>query len=77
MSTAKKTAARVRITLPTDPTGSRDIYVDGVKVGRCVKRMGIGSETSWRVRAAVDEVDRHQHFCTLADIRSYFDPTPV
>lgn len=69
------TSSRVRIAKP-DGAGSRDIFVDGVKIGRCVKLQGLGFETSWRVRGA-DVVDRYRHFHTIADIRSYFDPTPV
>jgi hypothetical protein len=71
------TKARVRIAKATDPTGSRDIYVDGAKVGRCVKRSGIHSETSWSVWDTGDEADRRVHFFTLADVRAYFDPTPI
>ena len=70
------TSSRVRIAKP-DSAGARNIFVDGVKVGRCVKRSGLGSETVWSVQDTHDQGVRQYPFYTLADIRAYFDPTPV
>jgi hypothetical protein len=41
------TKSRVRIAKPSGPSKSRDIFVDGVHVGRCFKTAGLRSEFSF------------------------------
>lgn len=69
--------SRVRIASAVNGS-SRVIFVDDVVAGRCWPLDGVRSgEKTWAVRDAAGQPVRRLPFFTLADVRAYFDPTPV